>query len=129
MNDRHGVVLDANHERIETSYLEAIRRGYDRPVMLIFDLKDTVTAEIAGDLVGSDAVAKAVVGAERDDVEAGYVWTLPHDSAIERLGRVDALVAHDVGGFASLGLLPIVIVTAGGIVKIAGIPKPEIDPT
>jgi hypothetical protein len=126
MHQRHKFVLDANGPRIADAYLQALKRGDDRPVVAVFDVKDPIAYEMAQDLVGRQTVSEFIANACHA-TEESFIWTLPRDAAMKELGDLTAKGRQDLERLTSLDLLPIAIITCGALLW-AGFPKPYIEP-
>jgi hypothetical protein len=127
MSLRHKFVLDANGSRIADAYLQALKRGDDRPVIVVFDMQDSIAYEMAEDLVGRQMLSEFVANAECHEMEETFIWTLPHDAAINELGNLTPNGRQDLERLTLLDLLPVAIITCGALLW-AGFPKPYIEP-
>jgi hypothetical protein len=127
MPERHKFVLDANCARIADAYLAALRRGDDRPVIAVIDNHDPSTRQMVLDLDPRDLDCQANDDDGRAEIDAGSVWAIPHDLAMDRLGDFSPKSRESIEQLTALDLIPVVVIT-DGLLFWAGLPKPYLEP-
>lgn len=127
MPERHKFVLDANCARIADAYLSALRRGDDRPVVAVIDGSDPGARQMLLDLPPRDLVFNPDDDAGGADIDLGCVWAVPHDQAIQQLGKLSPKSRESIEQLTTLDLIPVVVIT-DGLIFWAGLPKPYLEP-